>query len=82
MAYTGDQHTRFLIAGRMTESFCQRYNLPVTIQSANYYLTFTLPERVSLSSSMLSEWSDIIGKYKKFRYSISIVNNQNVVRID
>jgi len=83
MAFTGQQHTRFLIAGRMIESFCQRYNLPATIQSSNYYLTFFLPERVELSSSMLSEWSDIIGKYRTFNYKISVIEGgKYAVRID
>jgi hypothetical protein len=83
MAFTGNQHTRFLIASRFLESFCQRYSLPASISSANhFYIIIDLPENVNLSSSMLSEWSDIIGKYKKFYYNIKIVNNHYQIKVD
>lgn len=82
MAFTGQQHTRFLIAAKMIESFCQRSNLHASIHSSTYYLTFYLPEQAGLHSSMLAEWSDIIGKYKNFSYKISIMNNQYAIRID
>lgn len=82
MAFTGDQHTRYLIATRMMESICQRYNVPVQVLCSNYYVTVILPERIELSSSILSEFSDIINRYVKFRYTLKLVNNHFEIRID
>jgi len=82
MAFTGNQHVRFLIAARFLESFCQRYSLPAQISCSIYYVTINLPERVELSSSMLSEWSEIIDKYTKYYYTLKLVDNHFQVRID
>jgi len=82
MAFTGDQHTRYLIATRMMESICQRYNVPVQVLCNHFYVTVIIPEHVELSSSILSEFSDIINRYTKFYYTLKLVNNHFEIRID
>lgn len=83
MAFTGDQHTRYLIATRMMESTCQRYSAGVHLLCSNFSTSFTLPEGInSLPGTLLSEYADIIGKYKRFSFQVRFENNRIIVRID
>lgn len=81
MAFTGPQHAKFLIAARFMESFCQRYSLDCNVACSNWYVTIKLPPQVELSSSMLSEWSDIINKYRTINYTIKFVTDHFEVKI-
>jgi len=78
---TGPQHTRWLIAGRMMQVLCSHYSIQCSVGVAGWYVYFTFQKNITLSSSTLSQWSEIINKYKSIYYELSLENDYYKVKI-
>lgn len=79
---TGEQHTRYLIACRMMGAYHARYHKPLTITHFYHSTYFVITETTVLSESLVSEWTDIVGKYKKRNFNIQIVNGQFKIEVN
>jgi hypothetical protein len=78
---TGEQHTRYLIATRMMSAYHSRYHKPLVLNHF-YHSTYFIMETDVLSESLVSEWTDIVGKYKKRNFKIQIENGQFKIEVN